>query len=202
MAKHWNIRYKYITQCSSGHPSVTRLGDKTISYIDPQELLDFLTNSEKAAFIWTDSEDLAVISDKYQIQIKVITTKGVEDKHPTINWIHPEEKLKELKDVDMEEMVLLHENDSHFNLVVNKESDLAAFGSLSYRFKDVSTGHEKENKDIENTIILCKESQYIHCEKELRLKTKEVEILKVELKDILKLKEGIKERRLDESHNQ
>jgi hypothetical protein len=95
-----------------------------------------------------------------------------------------------LKDVDMDEMVLLHENDSHFNLVVNKESDLAAFGSLSYRFKDVSTGHEKENKDIENTIILCKESQYIHCEKELRLKTEEVEILKVELKDIRKMPFG------------
>ena len=36
-------------------------------------------------------------------------------------------------------------------LVVHKESYLADFGSLSYRFKDVSIGHEKENKDIENT---------------------------------------------------
>ena len=48
------------------------------------------------------------------------------------------------------------------------------------------------------------ESQYIQCEKELRLKTAEVEILKVELKDIkeiLKLKDEIKERGLDEPHN-
>ena len=102
----------------------------------------------------------------------------------------------------MDEMIL-HENDSHFNLVVNKESDLAAFGSLCFMFKDVSNGHEKENKDIENTIILCKESklqaesQYIQCEKELRLKTEEVDILKIELtdiKEILKLLEEIKER--------
>ena len=42
-------------------------------------------------------------------------------------------------------------NYSYFNLVLNKESYLADFGSLSYRFKDVSTGHEKENKDIQNT---------------------------------------------------
>ena len=89
----------------------------------------------------------------------------------------------------------------------------------------MSTGHFKENKDIgytetkeNNYIILdiqkdlkkCKESklqtesQYIQCEKELRLKTEEVEILKVELKDIkeiLKLKEEIKERGFDERHN-
>ena len=48
------------------------------------------------------------------------------------------------------------------------------------------------------------ESQVIQCEKELRLKHEEVEILKVELKDIkeiLKLKEEIKERGLDEPHN-
>ena len=31
-------------------------------------------------------------------------------------------------------MVLFHENYCHFNLVVNRESDLATLGSLSYRF--------------------------------------------------------------------
>ena len=225
MAKHWNIRYKNITQCSPGHPFVRRLGDKNISYTDPVELLDFLTDSKEAAFMWTDSEDLAVIADMYQIQIKVITTKGVDDKHPTINWIYPEEILKEfaeLQDVDISEIVLLHENDSHFNLVINKQSDLALFGSLSHRFKDMSTVNEKEIKnngndatqdnkstilDLQKDLKKCKESklqtekQYIQCEKELRLKTEEVEILKVELKDIkeiLKLKEKIEERGLDE----
>ena len=64
----------------------------------------------------------------------------------------------------------------------------------------MSTGHEKQNKDIENAetkennyIHLdskkdskkCKESklqsesQFIQCEKELRLKNEEVEILKI-----------------------
>ena len=31
-------------------------------------------------------------------------------------------------------MVLLHEDDSHYNLVISKDSDLAKLGSLSYRF--------------------------------------------------------------------
>ena len=48
------------------------------------------------------------------------------------------------------------------------------------------------------------ECQYFQCEKELRLKNEEVDNLKVELKDIreiLKLKEEIEYRGLDESHN-
>ena len=48
------------------------------------------------------------------------------------------------------------------------------------------------------------ESQYIQCKRALRLKTEQVEISKVELKDIkeiLKLKEEIEERRSDEPNN-
>ena len=79
MAKYWNTRYRYITQYSPGNHFVRfGLRGKNISHTYPQDLLDFLTNSKKrAALMWRDSEDLAVISDMYQIQIKVITTKGV-----------------------------------------------------------------------------------------------------------------------------
>ena len=59
------------------------------------------------------------------------------DPNPTINWIYPDENMKgfaELKDVMLDEMVLLHQKDSHFNLIVSKNSDLAKYGSLSYRF--------------------------------------------------------------------
>ena len=38
-------------------------------------------HSEKAAYMWTDSEDLA---DMYQIRIKVITRKGRDDKKKNI----------------------------------------------------------------------------------------------------------------------
>ena len=64
----------------------------------------------------------------YQLKIKVVTTKGANDENPTTNWIHPDPKLlkfAELKNVDIETMVLLHNNDSHFNLVVSNQSELA-----------------------------------------------------------------------------
>ena len=89
--------------------------------------------------MWTDSEDLAVISDMYQVRIKVITSYGNQNRSPTVNYIHPDLSLKDdavLKDVELDEMVLFHENDNHFNLVVNEKSDLAMQGSLSYRFND------------------------------------------------------------------
>ena len=34
----------------------------------------------------------------------------------------------------MNDMVLLHENDTHFNLIISEDSDLGKFGSLSHRF--------------------------------------------------------------------
>ena len=86
--------------------------------------------------MWSDSEDLSVLSDMYQLKIKIITTKGTEDTNPIVTWIYPDEELKEyaeLKNVEIDDMVLLHENDMHFNLIVSKNSELATLGSLSYR---------------------------------------------------------------------
>ena len=53
----------------------------------------------------------------------VITSYGNRDRSLTVNHIHPDISLKlfaELKDVEIDEMVLLQENDNHFNLVVNE----------------------------------------------------------------------------------
>ena len=81
--------------------------------------------------MWSDSEDLSVIADLYQIKIKIITTKGKDDKNPTVNWIFPDENMKAFSDfgrAEMNDMILLHENDNHFNLVISKNSDLAKMG--------------------------------------------------------------------------
>ena len=43
--------------------------------------------------MWTDSEDLAVLSDMYQVKVKIISTKGEEDKNPTVNWIIPDAEM-------------------------------------------------------------------------------------------------------------
>ena len=67
--------------------------------------------------------------------------------------IYPSEELKEfaeLKNVEMIELVLLHENDNHFNLIIPNNSDLAQLGSLSYRFNFGLMGEENDIPDEED----------------------------------------------------
>ena len=216
MANHWTRRYQFLTQCSPGHPFVRKLGGGEVKFTDPEKLVDFLKNSENADRMWSDSEDLTVISDMYQLEIKVITTKGENDKNPTVNRIFPCEELKEyadLKNVELNEMVLLHEDDLHFNLIISKDSDLAKMGSLSnmgaFRDdneevdtrKDVSqemevkeTLEKKDLKeDIEKMRIEIKqlreskivlEEEYSKCEQLLKKKTEEAAKLSIEVQDL------------------
>ena len=151
----------------------------------------------------------------YQMKIKVVTTSGPADKNPTVNWIHPDLDLKkfaELKDVKIDDLVLLHEKDTHFNLVTSKESDLAKYGSLSFRFnigpmndadedKDDEIIDEDESLELEDISKVKKalkecekskktiEAEYYKCEKELNLKTEECEKLKIVIKDLKQLLE-------------
>ena len=127
-ANHWYQRYQYISQCSPGHPFERKLGTGKVKYEDPEELIDYLKTSSEAAYMWSDCEDLSIIADMYQINIKVITTKGPDDKNPTVAWIYPDSELKkfaELQNFKMNDMVMLHENESHFNLIISKNCDLA-----------------------------------------------------------------------------
>ena len=133
--------------------------------------------------------------------------------------ISPDPALKqfaEFKEKTMNDLVLLHEDDIHFNLVVSKESDLVKYGSLSYRFNigpimdeiDEEKTSSKDDSEIlpgENAMVDVKkqlkecqktkkmvENEYSKCAKELNLKTEECEKLKIVIKDlkqILDLKE-------------
>ena len=244
-ADHWYDRYQYITQCSEENPFIRRLGGGgEANYKDPEELIKYLKASEEAAYMWSDSEDLSIIADMYQIKIKVITTKGRNDKNPTVNWITPDENMKKFSDftkVKLDDMTLLHEDETHFNLIVSKDSDLATMGSLSYRFNvgPLATSaaikkDEKEKKkkispnspedmevefdtssklanDYDDIRKKLKESEaskkailseYLKCEKELRVKTEETEKLKTEVKDlkeIIKLSKYVNEDDLETS---
>ena len=130
-------------------------------------------------------------------------------------------KFAELKDVVLDDMVILHENDSHFNLVVSKNSNLATLGSLSYRFnigpivkngiedeaKEEKKGDKEEEKSTKDGKLRKEikrlkdanklfETNYLQAEKVVRMKTEENTRLKAEnkdLKEILKLDEDLKE---------
>ena len=198
--------YKDIFPCSDKEPFIRQLKGELKIFKDPRELKEFLQSSQEAGYMWSDSEDLKLISDLFQIKIKIITTKGPADKNPTVNWITPDKNMNEvaeLKDVEIADMVLLHENDNHFDLIVPGNSELIKYGGLSDRDDIVQKNSDNENEIIEkleraqnsdidlkleigslkkkNELYL---KQYRDCETELRNKTEEVERLKTRLKDL------------------
>ena len=73
-AEHFNDgRYQYIANCSPENPFIRKLGGKNIKFTDQDDLVKFLKESEEAAFMWTENEDLAILSDLYQIKINIQT---------------------------------------------------------------------------------------------------------------------------------
>ena len=205
LVKHWDKRYQYITNCSLETPFKRKLKGKTISFTDPKKLLSFLETSADAAFMWSDCEDLAIIADIYQMKIKVITINRA-DNIPTVNWVYPDPDLREfadLKDANIDEMVLLHEEESHFNLIISKNSDLAKLGNISSRIVEEviegETGNNKEKlvtiQELQKQLKQCKDSKekvdikYLNCERELRLKTEELEQIKIEISNLKQLEE-------------
>ena len=122
--------------------------------------------------MWTDSEDLAIIADMYQIKIKIITVKRLEGRAPTVNWIYPDEQLAEhaeLKNVDLGPLVLVHTDDYHFDLVVSKDSIIAQPDSGDLKDNVFTTEEENKDKEIKrlkkrNQLL---ESEYNLCENEL-----------------------------------
>ena len=71
-------------------PFKRRVKNEIVEFTDPEDLINYLKTSDDAMYMWSDSEDLVVIADMYQLRIKIITTKGAQDKKPTVNWILPD----------------------------------------------------------------------------------------------------------------
>ena len=90
---HWYQNYQYLTQCSPGYPFRRQVKGKEEKFTDPEELIKYLKSSEYAMYMWSDSEDFKVLADLYQIQLKIITTKGAHDENPTVNWFYPDKNL-------------------------------------------------------------------------------------------------------------
>ena len=94
----------------------------------PDEYLKYICNNEKAELLWTDNEEIHAMANLYQINIKVIRTKGVDDPNPTINIVGPKPILNEFSILPagiVPDMTLLYSHDSHYDLIVSRSSRLA-----------------------------------------------------------------------------
>ena len=104
--------------------------------------------------MWSDSEDLAVLADMSQIKVKVITI-GHDDNKPTVNWIYPDAQMKDVaasneEDIHENELVLLHDNDNHYNLIIKRTAKVVRDGSLSYNLKNNKAMNFKQVKEVKH----------------------------------------------------
>ena len=105
---------------------------------EEEQFCQFL-RSKNSAFLWTDSEDLQLMSNLYQMRIKVITTKSDDDFNPAVNWIGPDQEMNEYKLLPegiVPEMALIYYDEVHYNLVISKDSVLAKVGTLYKQMND------------------------------------------------------------------
>ena len=133
-------------------PFVRQMGNgKSTKCENKEELFDFLMNSSKGAYMWRGHEDFLVISNVFQVRIKLITMRNAEDENPSINVIEPKHDVSKTNGFPggvVPEMILLHEEDSHYNLIVPKDHFLATEGGFDYqRQVNIVSGAELEKEE-------------------------------------------------------
>ena len=208
MNNHVYERWDYYKEKFS-FPLVRKIGVRgdSVKFEDGEEekFRQFL-RTERSAFLWSDSQDLHIMSNLYQMRIKVITTKGPQDSHPTVNWIGPAPELtayKLLREGAVPDMKLLHYDELHYNLIISKDDEIAKFGSLSQwlgigenensveeHVKEQNENSEEktvtESYEMRHEIMENKDKKIKDLEKELKEKTKE-------LKEVIETLENINE---------
>ena len=164
-------------------PFIREVGNgRQIICKNEKELLDFLLNSEEGAYLWRGHEDFSVLSSTYQCNIKIITISGQNDPNPRVNIIEPNPEVKVINKYPqgyIPDMVLLHEEDLHYNLVIPKNSRLATDGGLDYQRNELAKdsfvevkANNKNEKLTDDGLNLLKEKI---CELEAKCETLESE---------------------------
>ena len=146
-------------------PFVRNVGNgKNIEIHNKEELFNFLLSSNEGAFMWRGQEDFCVVANTYQVRIKIITIRGYDDENPVVNIIEPNPEFAQFSELPagtIPDMIVLHEYDSHYNLIVPSDSILAREGGLDHqRIENLNKNAEVENsnKNLEKEPIKAPES--------------------------------------------
>ena len=139
-------------------PFVRNVGNGTsVEINNKEELFNFLLNSNEGAFMWRGQEDFCVVANTYQFKIKIITIRGYDDENPVVNIIEPNPEFKQFSELPagkVPDMTVLHEHDSHYNLIVPNDSMLAREGGLDHqRIENLkqNVDNSKKNNEKETT---------------------------------------------------
>ena len=136
-------------------PYVVSVGLGTEPFETEESFLEFLKTDAKSGLMWMDHSGLQVVSNIYQISIHILTTGVAGMDEPKARWTHlePDERLSAFSTVQkgLPDMYLMHVDETHFDLIIRKDSDLAIEGSVDEmrEANDDKKEEEKEDKEAE-----------------------------------------------------
>ena len=113
-------------------PHTEKVGSKDVTFETEKEYIDFLKNDSSSGFLWMDHQGLQIVSNAYQMKIHILTV-GLGGMSQS-RWTHlvPDQRLesfnKKDKNIMVDDLWLLHQDDVHFDIMIKKDSVLAKGG--------------------------------------------------------------------------
>ena len=123
---YWKDKFSFPFKAAIG-----RGKDRTFN--KAKELLEFL-RTDQSAYMWRGQEDFAVICTIYRLNIKIYKPDGSPPTVlvPLTDMPNPT-NLPEGKVADL---MILHEDECHFNLIVPRDGSLATEGGLDFQRRE------------------------------------------------------------------
>ena len=103
------------------------VGSKSVTFENETEYIEFLKNDPRSGLLWMDHQGLQIVANAYQMNIHIftVTVKGEG------RWTHlvPDKRLeafnKKEKNILVDDMWLIHQDEVHFDLIIHKDSVIA-----------------------------------------------------------------------------
>ena len=135
-------------------PIEVKVGSRTMKYDNEQEFLDFLKSDQKSGYMWMEHQGWQVVANMYNIKINILTllptgVRGV----PAARWTYiiPDERLRRFSTIHsgLPDMWIMHNDETHYDLLVHKDSELAKEGSVEELEKTSNNKvvNEEENEE-------------------------------------------------------
>ena len=110
------------------------VGLRAEPFPDEESFLKFLKTNNESGLMWMDHQGLQVVANMYQISVHILTTGVLGMKEPRARWTHivPDDRLSSFSTIHkgLPDMWLMHVDETHFDLLIRKDSDLAVEGCV------------------------------------------------------------------------
>ena len=135
IAQLWEYFKEHVT-----FPHTQMVGVNSVTFKDESEYLTFLTKNNKSGLLWMDHGDLQAVANMYQIKVHILTTNIASLEETKARWTHlvPDQRLKSFSRISMKlpDMWVLHRDEQHFDLIIEKNSTLAKEGPIESVIED------------------------------------------------------------------